>query len=96
METRLSLYPCSTNSCAGSCQGTTGRDKQASRRVLASRRLLFSEESVCRVLIPPPSRKRGAGFKTRGKARRLPLVAVAAAATLGCCFLNSCYQRLLG
>ena len=40
--------------------------KQPPRRVLASRRLLFSDVRVPR-LDPAPRRKRGAGFKTRGK-----------------------------
>ena len=51
--------------------------EQPPRRVLASRRLLFSEVRVPR-LDPSPRRKRGLGFKTRGRGggRRLPLVAV--------------------
>jgi hypothetical protein len=43
--------------------------EQPPRRVLASRRLLFSEVRVPR-LDPSPRRKRGLGFKTRGERRR--------------------------
>jgi len=49
--------------------------EQTPRRVLASRRLLFSEAGVPR-LDSAPGKKRGAELKTRGM--RLPLVAVCA------------------
>ena len=62
--------------------------EQPPRRVLASRRLLFSDVRVPR-LDPAPRRKRGRGSK-RGEVR-LPLVAVCVRRVSGLASATLCY-----
>ena len=63
--------------CFRLCESRAAATPRFCRARSMSCRLLFSEVRVPR-LDPAPRRKRGAGFKTRGRGMRLPLVAVCA------------------
>jgi hypothetical protein len=56
------LVDMKTRKLVADLAGDRGKAEQPPRRVLASRRLLFSEV-VCRVLIPPPEGRGGRDSK---------------------------------